>query len=588
MNKIENALLLYLYKNGLLSQRELAKKLGCSLGMVNKSLNRLKQDHLLNEDCSISPVGKQQIEKNQPENAIILAAGLGMRMTPINQDVSKGLLIVKKKAVIEHTIECLKAKRIDNIYIVVGYMKEQYEYLIDKYHVHLIVNNRYDETNNSYSLYLARKYLHNSYIIPCDIYLGQNPFHESEYQSWYLFNQNIRVKNNYKITKTGFVELSKKEDIRDLPLGIAYVNETDSQILKAALDHMDSNTFEYRHYYWENAAFENHVRFISAYANQCDEINTYEDLRDLDITSPSLKSNIIDIITASLAIDMTQIKNITLSKKGMTNRSFLFETEKGKYIMRIPGEGTDQLINRHEEGMVYQVLEKYDIADEVVYFNQENGYKLTKFIPESRVCDANNEDDIRKCMTLLKSFHQLNLKVDHYFDIYEKIAFYEKLRGNRPSLYSDYEKTREKVYALKKIIDKMPKHECLTHIDAVPDNFLIYRQGNEEKIKLIDWEYASMQDSDVDIAMFCIYALYDKKQCDHLMDIYYDHQCDDTIRLKIYCYIAACGFLWSNWCEYKHALGVEFGEYSLAQYRYAKDFYRYAHEFMEENQICIK
>ena len=43
---------------------------------------------------------------------------------------------------------------------------------------------------------------------------------------------------------------------------------------------------------------------------------------------------------------------------------------------------------------------------------------------------------------------------------------------------------------------------------------------------------------------------------------------------KIYCYIAACGLLWSNWCEYKRNLGVEFGEYSLRQYRYAKDYYR--------------
>ena len=52
-------------------------------------------------------------------------------------------------------------------------------------------------------------------------------------------------------------------------------------------------------------------------------------------------------------------------------------------------------------------------------------------------------------------------------------------------------------------------------------------------------------------------------------------------RIKIYIYIAMCGLLWSNWCEYKRKLGVEFGEYSLRQYRYAKDFYRAAKELME-------
>jgi thiamine kinase-like enzyme len=88
-----------------------------------------------------------------------------------------------------------------------------------------------------------------------------------------------------------------------------------------------------------------------------------------------------------------------------------------------------------------------------------------------------------------------------------------------------------------------------------------------------------MQDPHVDIAMFAIYSLYDKARTDSLINIYFDNQCSKSTRLKIYCYIAACGLLWSNWCEYKAALGVEFGEYSLRQYRYAKDFYRY---FMEE------
>ena len=99
-------------------------------------------------------------------------------------------------------------------------------------------------------------------------------------------------------------------------------------------------------------------------------------------------------------------------------------------------------------------------------------------------------------------------------------------------------------------------------------------------MQLTDWEYAGMQDPHVDIAMFCIYSLYDRKQVDHLIDIYFDHNCSEEVRTKIYCYIAICGLLWSNWCEYKAHLGVEFGEYSLRQYRYAKDYYRYAVERM--------
>ena len=122
----------------------------------------------------------------------------------------------------------------------------------------------------------------------------------------------------------------------------------------------------------------------------------------------------------------------------------------------------------------------------------------------------------------------------------------------------------------------------MAHIDAVPDNFLFMTdERGEEDIRMIDWEYAGMQDPHIDIAMFCIYSFYDKEQVDHLINLYFKEGCERMIRIKIYCYIAACGLLWSNWCEYKRELGVEFGEYSLRQYRYAKEYYRIVRKELE-------
>ena len=122
-----------------------------------------------------------------------------------------------------------------------------------------------------------------------------------------------------------------------------------------------------------------------------------------------------------------------------------------------------------------------------------------------------------------------------------------------------------------------PKDYTLTHIDAIPDNFLFY----DDKVKMIDWEYASMQDPHLDIAMFAIYSYYDREQVDKLIDLYFYNNCEKSIRLKIYCYIAVCGLLWSNWCEYKLALGVQFGEYLQIQYNYAKTYY----EIVEEEMV---
>ena len=182
-------------------------------------------------------------------------------------------------------------------------------------------------------------------------------------------------------------------------------------------------------------------------------------------------------------------------------------------------------------------------------------------------------------MKKLRKFHAMKLKVNHVFDIFERIDFYEGLWNGQPSIYRDYETTKANVLSLRPFIEE---HKCefqLTHIDAVPDNFLFDASTTGElAVQLTDWEYAGMQDKHVDIAMFAIYSMYDKGQIDHLIDLYFAEEggCDTVTRAKIYCYVAACGLLWSNWCEYKRNLGVEFGEYSLYQYRYGKEFYRYA------------
>lgn len=262
----------------------------------------------------------------------------------------------------------------------------------------------------------------------------------------------------------------------------------------------------------------------------------------------------------------------------MTNRSFSFICKSEKYIIRIPGEGTNQLINRANEARVYHTIKGKGICDDPIYINPKNGFKITRYIENVRVCDCMNQDDLIVCMKKLKEFHNMNLKANHVFDIFGQLQYYEELWEGTPSIYSDYEETKENVMHLKSYIEEHRNKWCLTHIDAVPDNFLFYNEG----VQLTDWEYAGMQDPHVDIAMFCIYSLYDQRHVDNLIDIYFGGKCDESTRIKIYCYIAVCGLLWSNWCEYKKKLGVEFGEYSFRQYSYAKEYYKIVMEELSD------
>ena len=78
--------------------------------------------------------------------------------------------------------------------------------------------------------------------------------------------------------------------------------------------------------------------------------------------------------------------------------------------MRIPGEGTDQLINRRQEAAVYQTIAGRRIRDEIAYINPENGYKITEYLEGARVCDAENEEDLQKCMKKLREFPRAEIK----------------------------------------------------------------------------------------------------------------------------------------------------------------------------------
>ena len=576
MNKQESDILNALLQEPFINQRILSEVSGHSLGIVNRSLKELIKEGYLDESVQLTTKATAEFRQKTPQRAIILAAGFGMRMVPINLEMPKGLLEVNGEPLIERTIRQLHEVGIKEIYIVVGFMKERYEYLIDEYGVELVVNPEYASRNNLHSVNLVREHLENVYVIPCDIWCDRNPFRRHELYSWYMVSDLVDNESNVRVNRKMELVSVPENTGGNAMIGICYLTKEDGGIVKTRMEELCRDQ-RYDGAFWEEALCRQGRMTVAArvvHSSDVVEINTYEQLRELDSDSGQLKTNAIQVICSVLSAKPDEVTDITVLKKGMTNRSFLFSCKGKKYIMRIPGEGTGQLIDRRQEASVYEAINGTHISDDIAYINPENGYKITEYLEGARVCNPLDYEDVKKCMKCLKNFHALGLKADHEFRIFEQIEFYETLWNGEPSIYKDYGKTKENVFSLKSFIESHTGEKFLTHIDAVPDNFLFIKRDGQEEIRLIDWEYAGMQDPHVDLAMFCIYSLYNKRQIDRLIAAYFPEGCDDGTRIKIYCYIAVCGLLWSNWCEYKRSLGVEFGEYSLRQYRYAKEYYR--------------
>lgn len=559
------------------SQRELANRFNISLGKVNQIINKLKKEKFIDDNNNITLKTRNYLKKHHPRNAVILAAGYGMRMVPINTEEPKGLLEVKGETLIERLISQLHEVGVQNIKVVVGFMKEHYEFLIDKYNVKLVVNSHYKDWNNIYSLFLVKDDISDTYVLPCDVWFEKNPFSTIEDESWYLFGEeqvpgsNWQVKNNEKVRFNS----SKGNKM----IGLAYLNEMQGKNISKLLE----KSIEEKQYasFWEDVLEDKKTFLLKGKLvsdNNHAEINSYEQLLDLDSGSTHLKNDAIEIIENILKVNKKDIHNIHTLKKGMTNRSFIFTVNNKRYIMRIPGEGTDKLIDRREEYDVYQRVKKEPYTETILYLNPDNGYKISEFLENTRNSDSNNVQDVKESMNVLRKFHKQNYQVNHTFDIWKQIDFYESLRKTA-SAYRDYEEIKDRVLKLKPFIDDNVTKWSLCHIDANYDNFLIDQNNN---VFLIDWEYAGMQDPDLDIAMYAIYAGYTKEKIDQLINIYYENKVSENIRYKIYAYVAVGGLLWSNWCEYKQSLGLDFGEYSLAQYRYAKEYSKLVLNYLEK------
>ena len=101
--------------------------------------------------------------------AVIMAAGVGKRMRPLTDSIPKPLVKVNGTRMIDTVVNALRNNGITEIYVVIGYLKEQfYDWASGQKDIQLIENPFYDTCNNISSLYAAREHLEDSMILDGD------------------------------------------------------------------------------------------------------------------------------------------------------------------------------------------------------------------------------------------------------------------------------------------------------------------------------------------------------------------------------------------------------------------------------------
>ena len=274
-----------------LSQRDIAKETKLSLGTINKVISELLENKLIDKENAITKSGLEVLEPYRVKRAIFLAAGFGSRLVPVTLNTPKPMVLVNGKRIIETLLEAVVKAEIEEIYIVTGYLSEQFEILKKKYpQIKFVENSMYNEANNISSAYLVRSLIKNAYVLESDLYL-YNPklirkyeFH-SNFLGYYV-NQSddwcIEVKN-------GIITKEKVGGINCYQMvGISYYDEKDGKKIEKDMEDVFKSPGG-KEKYWEQVILDICKKNYNIYLRKCQkediiEIDTFNELKAIDKT----------------------------------------------------------------------------------------------------------------------------------------------------------------------------------------------------------------------------------------------------------------------------------------------------------------
>ncbi len=274
-----------------LRQRQIEKKTGYSLGTINRVMKSLNEAGMI-KDGLITDAGIAALEPHRVKRAVFIAAGFGSRLVPITLNTPKPLVRVHGKRIIDTLIDACLEAGINEIYIVRGYLAEQFDQLLYKYPmIRFLENPGYNEANNIGSAMVARDLMRNAYVFEADL-LVSNPkiIKKYHYHSDVLGIWKERTDDwCLTVDKDGNVDEEKVGGLNCYQMvGIYYLNDPDGAKFAGHIEEA-FNAPGGKERYWEtvlNQVYrgEYKIEVLPCKDEDIVEIDTFRELKAIDQT----------------------------------------------------------------------------------------------------------------------------------------------------------------------------------------------------------------------------------------------------------------------------------------------------------------
>lgn len=604
-SKVE--LLKMINKSSGINQRTLSAKCDMSLGKVNSLIESLELNKFIIKEVrgrehrySITKKGLEFLEKELNRNkdeqiklhtkeitainkAIILAAGRN-----VDFDIPVAGLKINDTTLIERNINILRKNGIEDIIVIVGYKSEVLKGKLINYDLTIIENKDYKWTGTMESLATAESFINDDFIlIESDIVIEEAGIKEI---IEYPLRDCILITAESGSGDEAFVEI-RDDKIYKISKDIAQLNRIDGEMIGISKISYDFYNKMLEAYKYNKNPYMNYeymildisktysVGYVKIDNLLWHEIDNKEHytyvinklLRRIDKKEKSaLLENLKEIICNCINIQSSEINSI-IPIGGMTNKNFKVTMKDKFYVLRVPGNGTDKMISRKDEIRNAVYANRIGVDAELVYFNEETGVKISKFIENAQTLSpeaAKKQHNMKMVCNLLRTLHNSKEKMNNDFDIYAKIEKYEKLSKELGGLfYDDYYQIKDKIYSLKNIMSKLDVLYTPCHNDTIAENFI---KSGEDKMYLIDWEYSGMNDPMWDLAAHSLENSFNDDEEELFLKIYFNGKLEEKYKERILINKIYQDFLWSIWTNIKEAKGDDFGSYGIDRYNRAK------------------